>query len=79
MSQDRIERHHSEIRPKKVKMREIKNFRCGTKFFQLGGVVHNFLRKHQTFGCNPAEYSGVGDNISWNNIATVLETCVVID
>jgi len=60
-------------------MRGIKNFRCGTRFFQLRGVVHNFLRKHQTLGCTPAEYSGVADKISWNNIATVLETCAVMD
>jgi len=79
VSQNRIERYHSEIRPKEVKMRGIKNFRCGTKFFQLRGVIHNFLRKHQTLGCTPAEYSGVNDEISWNNIAIILETCAVMD
>ena len=79
VSQNRIERYHSEIRPKEVRMRGIKNLNCGTRFFQLRGVVHNFLRKHQTLGCTPAEYSGVVDKISWSNIATVLETCAVMD
>jgi len=56
VSQNRIERCYSEIRSKEVKMRGIKNFRCGARFFQLRAVVHNFLRKHQTLGCTPAEF-----------------------
>jgi len=36
VSQDGIERYHSEIRPKKVEMRGIKKSGCRTKFFQLG-------------------------------------------
>ena len=79
VSQNRIERYHSEIRPKEVKMRGIKNFECGTRFFQLRGVIHNFLRKHQTLGCAPAKYSGVNDEISWNNIGVILETCAIMD
>ena len=64
VSQNRIERYHSEIRPKEVRMR---------------GVIHNFLRKHQTLGCTPAEFSGVNDGISWNNIGIILETCAIMD
>jgi len=50
VSQNRIERYHSEIRPKEVRMRGIKNFENGTRFFQLRGVVHNYLRKHLSLG-----------------------------
>ena len=35
VSQNRIERYHSEIRPKEVRMHGIKNFQNGTRFFQL--------------------------------------------
>ena len=77
INQNRIERYHAEIRPKEVRMRGIKNFECGTRFFQLRGVVHNLLRKHQTLGCTPAEYSGLKLNIGWNNLAVILESCAV--
>lgn len=79
VSQNRIERYYSEIRPKGVRMRGIKNFECGTRFFKLRGVIHNFLRRHQTLGCTPAEYSGGNDEISWNNIGIILETCAIMD
>jgi len=79
VSQNRIERYHSEIRPKEVRMRGIKNFRCGTRFFQLRGVIHNFPKKHQTLGCTPAEHSRLGEKISWKNIAIVVETCAVMN
>ena len=72
INQNRIERYHSEIRPKEVRMRGIKNFECGTRFFQIRGIVHNYLRRHMTLGMTPAQYSGVTDNISWNNLAEIL-------
>jgi len=72
INQNRIERYHSEIRPKEVRMRVIKNFECGTRFFQIRGVVHNFLRKHMALGMTPAQYSGVTEEISWNNLAEIL-------
>ena len=70
--QNRIERYHSEIRPKEVRMRGIKSFECGTRFFQLRGVIHNYLRKHLTLGMTPAQYSGVIEEISWGNLAEIL-------
>ena len=72
INQNRIERYHSEIRPKEVRMRGIKNFQNGTRFFQLRGVVHNFLRKNITLDMTPAQYSGVTEDISWNNLAKIL-------
>lgn len=72
INQNRIERYHSEIRPKEVRMRGIKNFECGTKFFQIRGVVHNYLRKHLTLGMTPAQYSGVKEEISWDNLTEIL-------
>jgi transposase-like protein len=75
VSQNRIERYHSEIRPKEVRMRGIKNFQNGTRFFQLRGVIHNYLRTHLSLGMTPAAYSGVSTPISWNTLATTLEIC----
>jgi len=72
INQNRIERYHSEIRPKEVRMRGIKNFECGTRFFQIRGVVHNYLRRHMTLGMTPAQYSGVTENVSWGNLAEIL-------
>lgn len=72
INQNRIERYHSEIRPKEVRMRGIKSFECGTRFFQIRGVVHNFLRKHMTLGMTPAKYSGVTEGICWNNLVEIL-------
>ena len=72
INQNRIERYHSEIRPKEIRMRGIKNFACGTRFFQIRGVIHNFLRKHMTLGMTPAQYSGVTEDICWNNLAEIL-------
>jgi len=76
--QNRIERYHSEIRPKEVRMRGIKNFKCGTRFFQLRGVVHNYLRKHLTLGMTPARFAGVTQDVSWHNLAGILEVCAQI-
>lgn len=76
--QNRIERYHSEIRPKEVRMRGIKSFECGTRFFQLRGVIHNYLRKHLTLGVTPAQYSGVIQDISWDNLAGILEIAAQI-
>lgn len=73
INQNRIERYHSEIRPKEVRMRGIKNFKCGTRFFQLRGVIHNYLRKHLTLGMTPAQYSGVTKDVSWDNLAEILK------
>ncbi|MGC9385238.1 MAG: DDE-type integrase/transposase/recombinase [Kosmotogaceae bacterium] len=73
INQNRIERYHSEIRPKEVRMRGIKNFANGSRFFQLRGVIHNFLREHMTLGMTPAQYSGVTENISWGNLAEILD------
>lgn len=73
ISQNRIERYHSEIRPKEVRMRGIKNFANGTRFFQLRGVVHNYLRKHLSLGMTPARFTGVTQDISWRNFAWILE------
>lgn len=72
INQNRIERYHSEIRPKEVRMRGIKNFECGTRFFQIRGVVHNYLRRHMTLGMTPVQYSGVNEDISWHNLAEIL-------
>ena len=72
INQNRIERYHSEIRPKEVSMRGIKNFECGTRFFQLRGIIHNYLRKHLTLGMTPAQYSGVNEDISWCDLAEIL-------
>jgi len=76
--QNRIERYHSEIRPKEVKMRGIKNFENGTRLFQLRGVIHNYLRKHLSLGVTPAQYSGVTMDISWGNLAEILEVSAQI-
>lgn len=65
VSQNRIERYHSEIRLKEVRMRGIKNLENGTRFFQLRGVVHNYLRKHLSLSMTPAKYAGVTKDISW--------------
>ena len=65
INQNRIERYHSEIRPKEVHMRGIKNFECGTRFFQLRGVIHNYLRKNLTLGMTPVKYSGVTSDVYW--------------
>lgn len=73
INQNRIERYHSEIRPKEVRMRGIKNFKCGTRFFQLRGVIHNYLRKHLTLGMTPAQYSGVTKDVSWDNLVDILK------
>jgi len=73
--QNRIERYHSEIRPKEVRMRGIKNFENGTRFFQLRGVIHNYLRKHLTLGMTPARFAGVTADVSWNNLPNILEVC----
>ena len=70
--QNRIERYHSEIRPKEVRMRGIKNFENGTRFFQLRGVIHNYLRKHLSLGMTPAKYAGVTRDISWQNLPLIL-------
>jgi len=78
INQNRIERYHSEIRPKEVRMRGIKSFECGTRFFQIRGVVHNYLRKHLTLGMTPAQYSGVAEDISWDNLAEILEVSAQI-
>ncbi len=72
INQNRIERYHSEIRPKEARMRGIKNFECGTRFFQGRGVIHNFLRKHMTLDMTLAQYSGVTEGIFWDNIAEIL-------
>ena len=73
INQNRIERYHSEIRPKEVRMRGIKNFTNGTRFFQIQGIVHNYLRRHMTLGMTPAQYSGVNKDISWGNLTEILE------
>jgi len=73
INQNRIERYHSEIRPKEVRMRGIKSFECGTRFFQPRGVIHNFLREHLTLGMTPAQYSGVNEEITWGNLAEILK------
>ncbi len=73
INQNRIERYHSEIRPKEVRMRGIKNFTNGTRFFQIRGIVHNYLRRHMTLGMTPAQYSGVTKDISWGNLTEILE------
>lgn len=78
INQNRIERYHSEIRPKEVRMRGIKSFECGTRFFQLRGVVHNYLRKHLTLGMTPAKFAGVTSDITWDNLAEILEVSAQI-
>ena len=78
ISQNRIERYHSEIRPKEVRMRGIKNFQNGTRFFQLRGVIHNYLRRHMSLGMTPARFAGVNQDISWNNLDGILEICAHI-
>jgi transposase-like protein len=45
LSNNRIERYHSEIAPKVRSMRGIKNLERGDHFFQLYNFVHNFFRK----------------------------------
>ena len=78
INQNRIERYHSEIRPKEVRMRGIKNFDRGTRFFQLRGVIHNYLRKHLTLGMTPAQYSGVTEDVCWGNLAEILDVSAQI-
>ena len=78
INQNRIERYHFEVHSKEVRMRGIKNFECGTRFFQIRGVVHNYLRKHLTLGMTPAQYSGVAEDISWDNLAEILEVSAQI-
>lgn len=45
LSNNRIERYHSEIAPKIRSMRGIKNLERGDHFFQLYNFLHNFFRK----------------------------------
>lgn len=45
LSNNRIERYHSEIAPKIRSMRGVKNLERGDRFFQLYNFVHNFFRK----------------------------------
>jgi transposase-like protein len=78
INQNRIERYYSEIRPKEVRMRGIKSFECGTRFFQLRGVVHNYLRKHLTLGMTPAKFAGVTSDITWDNLAEIIEVSAQI-
>ncbi|MEF8847727.1 MAG: DDE-type integrase/transposase/recombinase [Candidatus Thermoplasmatota archaeon] len=75
VSQNRIERYHAEIRPKENQMRGINNFTCGTRLFQLRGVIHNYLRRHMTLGVTPAENAGVNQRVSWEKMPRILEEC----
>jgi transposase-like protein len=45
LSNNRIERYHSEIAPKIRSMRGVKNLEKGDHFFQLYNFVHNFSKK----------------------------------
>lgn len=45
LSNNRIERYHSEIAPKIRSMRGVKNLERGDHFFQFYNFVHNFFRK----------------------------------
>jgi len=49
-----------------------------SRFSQLRGVIHNYLRPHLSLGMTPASFAGVTQNISWNNIAGILEVCAYI-
>ena len=59
-------------------MRGIKNFHNGTRFFQLRGIIHNYLRPHMSLGMTPACFAGLNQDISWNNLAGILETCAQV-
>lgn len=45
LSNNRIERYHSEIAPKIRSMRGVKNLEKGDQFFQVYNFMHNFFRK----------------------------------
>lgn len=45
LSNNRIERYHSEIAPKIRSMRGVKNLKQGDQFFQVYNSMHNFFRK----------------------------------
>jgi len=45
ISNNRIERYHSEIAPKIRSMRGVKNLEKGDRFFQAYNFIHNFSRK----------------------------------
>lgn len=45
LSNNRIERYHSEIAPKIRSMRGVKNLELGDRFFQLYNFMRNFFRK----------------------------------
>jgi hypothetical protein len=44
LSNNKIERYHSEISPKIRSMRGVKNLEGGDRFFQVQGFVRNFSR-----------------------------------
>ena len=50
LSNNRIERYHSEISPKVRSMRGVKNLEKGDKFFQVYGFFHNFFVKDRIKG-----------------------------
>lgn len=45
ISNNKIERYHSEIAPKIRSMRGVKNLEKGDRFFQVHNLVHNFSKK----------------------------------
>ena len=45
LSNNRIERYHSQIAPKIRSMQGVKNLEKGDRFFQLHNFVHNFFRE----------------------------------
>jgi len=65
LSNNRIERYHSEIAPKIRSMRGVKNRRKGDSFFQFYRCVHNFLRRDTL----PALLSKFKIKPTWNGLA----------
>lgn len=54
LSNNRIERYHSEIAPKIRSMRGVKNLEQGDQFFQVYNFMHNFFRKGRQANFRPA-------------------------
>jgi len=65
LSNNRIERYHSEIAPKIRSMRGVKSRMKGDIFFQLYKCVHNFLRRDTL----PALLSKFKIKPTWNGLA----------
>lgn len=68
LSNNRIERYHSEIAPKIRSMRAVKNLELGDQFFQVYNFLHNFFRK----GRMKRILGQLGLKTSWEGLTRLL-------